>query len=48
MLAIMIVGLISAQTKIIEGKIANEKDNRPINFATIKVLKTNKFVISNS
>ena len=47
MLAIMIVGLISAQTKIIEGKIVNERDGKPIEFATIKVLKTNKFVTSN-
>lgn len=48
MLAIITVGLINAQTNIIEGRIVNEKENKPVEFASIKVLKTNKFVISNS
>ena len=44
----MIVGLTSAQSNKITGKIIDEKLNIPIEFATIKVFKTNKFVVSNS
>jgi len=47
-LAFMIVGVAFAQSNKITGKIIDEKLNIPIEFATIKVLKTNKFVVSNS
>ncbi len=47
-LAFMIVGFTFAQSNKIKGKIFDKKLNIPVEFATIKVLKTNKFVVSNS
>lgn len=48
LLAFMIVGIVNAQSDKISGKLIDEKLNTPIEFATIKVLKTNKFSVSNS
>ncbi|SNR52509.1 iron complex outermembrane recepter protein [Lutibacter agarilyticus] len=47
-IAFMFVCLLNAQSTKITGKIIDENSNTPIEFATIKVLKTNKFSISNS
>lgn len=47
-IAFMVVSLISAQSTKIKGKIVDKKLNVPIEFATIEVLNTHKFSISNS
>jgi len=47
-LAFMIVGLTYAQKGKISGKLIDQKLNTPIELATIKVLKTNKFSVSNA
>jgi len=46
-LAFMIVCLSNAQSSKLSGKIIDEKLNTPIEFATIKLLNTNKFTTSN-
>lgn len=48
LVALMIVSLINAQSTKITGKIVDENQNTPIEFATIKVLNSHKFSISNS
>ena len=47
-LAFMIVGLSNAQSGKLTGKIIDEKSTTPIEFATIKVLETHKFSVSNA
>ena len=47
-LAFLIVGTTNAQTKKITGTIVDEKLNTPIEFATVKVLNTKNFTVSNS
>ena len=47
-LAFLIVGSTHAQTKSITGKIIDEKLNTPIEFATVKVVDTKLFAVSNS
>lgn len=48
LLAIMMVSFINAQSTKITGKIVDEKLNTPIEFATIKILNSKKFTLSNS
>lgn len=47
-IAFTFVSLINAQSTKITGKVIEANSNTPIEFATIKVLKTNKFSVSNS
>ncbi|MFD1294596.1 TonB-dependent receptor domain-containing protein [Lutibacter holmesii] len=47
-LAFLIVGITHAQTKNITGRIVDEKLNTPIEFATIKLLNTKIFAVSNA
>ena len=48
LIAFMIVGISFAQSTKISGKIVDENLNIPVEFATVKVVETHKFAISNS
>ena len=48
LLAFLVVGISYAQTTKITGKIVDEKLNTPIEFATIKVVSSHQFAVSNA